>query len=106
MFSLKTFDEDKRMSCRDDFSVQCCDIAANEWRKEKREEEEYNKCWWEISEDEYKRTYEEKIREEEKEFLICDVRKSRRKEFKCTSFSEVLHWWHNIVFERYREFRV
>ena len=85
------FNEDERISCRDDFSVQCCDIAANEWRREKRREEEYDKCWWEISEDEYEKAHEEEIWEEEREFLICDVQRSRREEFKCASFSEASH---------------
>ena len=88
-FSSKTFDENERTNCRDDFFIQCCDTAVNEWRKKK--EKEYNKCWWEISEDEYKKTHEEKIREEEREFLICDVREFRCEEFKCASFSEASH---------------
>ena len=71
-FSLKTFDEDERMSCRNNFSIQCYNTAANEWRKEKKEKE-YDKCWWKINEDKYEKTREEEIREEEREFSIYDV---------------------------------
>ena len=85
------FDENERMNCRDDFSAQCCDTAANEWKEKKRKKKEYDKCWWEISEDEYEKAREKEIREKEREFSICDVRRSRREEFKCASFHEVSH---------------
>ena len=36
-FFSKTSDENERTSCWNDFSVQCCDTAANEWKKERKE---------------------------------------------------------------------
>ena len=44
-----------------------------------------------MSEDEYEKTHEKKIREKEREFSICDVRRSRREKFKCANFSKVSH---------------
>ena len=59
--------------------------------KKKRKKEKYDKRWWEISENKYKKIYEKETREEEKELLIYDIRRSHRKEFKCTNFNEALY---------------
>ena len=89
-FFSKTFDEDERTNCRDDFFIQYWNIAADKWRKEKKEKE-YDECWWKISENKYKKIYEKEIREKKRELSIYDVRRSCREEFKCTNFSEILH---------------
>ena len=88
--SSKASDEDERINCRNNFFAQCCNTAANKWRKE-RKEKEYDKCWWKIDEDEYEKTRKKEIEEEERELLIYNVRRSRREEFKCTNFNETLH---------------
>ena len=62
-----------------------------ERKEKKRKEKEYNKCWWEISENEYEKTCEKEIWEEEREFSIYDVRRSRHEEFKWTNVNEILH---------------
>ena len=59
--------------------------------KKKKKEKKYDKCWWEISENEYEKIYEKEIREEERELSIYDVWRSRREEFKYANFSEALH---------------
>ena len=43
----KTFDEDEKINCRNDLIIQCNDVAADEWRK-KRKEKKNNKCRREV----------------------------------------------------------
>ena len=59
-FSLKTFNENERTSCWDNFSIQCYNTAVNEWKR-KRRKEEYDKYWWKISENKYEKAHEKEI---------------------------------------------
>ena len=65
LFFSKAFDEDEKISCQSNFFIQCCNTAANKWKKEKREKE-YDRCWWEIDEDDIKELVKKKFEKKKK----------------------------------------
>ena len=61
------FDENKKTNCRDDFSDQCYNIAADEWKR-KRKEKDYDRCWWKIDENKDEKAYKKNFKKKGKNF--------------------------------------